>query len=546
MRRLSALLNASKARAFDDRGSAMASVIGLLAVSMVITTVIVAATVQSYLYTADARASVQSQAAADAGIDATFATLKNGTCSNLGVHSPSTGPAYAADVFYQLTASGPWIPGCPTPGVAAIKVKVVSTGTAANDADDNAEAEAVYAWTAPRATGFTGGPAVYAYDAAGFGGSGRLISATGNADVMVKTGDVSCTGASTGADDLVVDGGKLTISGSCSVAGNVWASKALLVEGGTSVGGNAVAASITVPGSSWIGGSAWATGDVRIEGAATIGGDVTAQNLTLTGSAKAKRNAWVYNATTMDWSTNIAKNLTTKTFTGNNPSGNVSGTRTLVAKGPGPSAYPTPIKPTVPDWVDYDYKLADWVGYTEQVISGATCGVSQLNTAVANVAGRPVVIDARTCTNGISLGGVDKVSLGANTVIIAKKYDFGGSAGFTAGSDLKLWLITPDTVANKKPDCPAGANFAIGGAFTIPSRVSTMYYSPCLISLASGLNVTGQIFAGQAAINGAATLHYVPVGLPGVDLDTGSPAGGGSSPSGSVGDMEYYREVAAG
>lgn len=522
----------------------MASVIGLLAVTMVITTVVVAATVQSYLYTADARASVQSQAAADAGIDAAYAKVKAGTCS-LNTGDGGVGPAFASTVWYRTTTTGAWIPGCPTASSGAVQIKIESTGTSANDADERAKAEAVYNWTPPTATGFTGGPAVYAYDAAGFGGSGRLVSATGNADVMVKTGDVSCTGASTGADDLVVDGGKLTVSGSCNISGNVWASKALVVEGGTSVGGNAVAASITVPGSSSIGGGAWATGDMRLEGSGSVGGDVTANNLTLTGSARAKSNAWVYNATTMAWSTNIAKNLTTKTAALDNPSGNVSGTRKIESKGPGPSPYQTPKKPTVPDWVDYDYKLADWVGFTEYKMPAGSCGPAQLNAAIASMAGRKVVIDARLCTS-VSIGGADTVALAADTVIIANKYDLGGSGRFSSSADIKLWLITPDTVADKVPTCPSGASFAIGGAFVIPSRVSTMFYSPCLISLASGLNVTGQIFAGKASINGAATLHYVPVGLPGVDLDTGSPSGGGSTPAGTVGDQQYYREVAAG
>ena len=57
----------------DDRGNAMIAVVGLLAVTSMVTLTVTGATVDALGYTSLTRASVQSNAAAEAGVDAMLA-----------------------------------------------------------------------------------------------------------------------------------------------------------------------------------------------------------------------------------------------------------------------------------------------------------------------------------------------------------------------------------------------------------------------------------------------------------------------------------------
>jgi hypothetical protein len=46
-------------------------------------------------------------------------------------------------------------------------------------------------------------------------------------------------------------------------------------------------------------------------------------------------------------------------------------------------------------------------------------------------------------------------------------------------------------------------------------------YSPCKVIVASGITFRGQVFAGNVTVSDAASITYIAVGLPGVNLDTG-------------------------
>jgi hypothetical protein len=257
----------------------------------------------------------------------------------------------------------------------------------------------------------------------------------------------------------------------------------------------------------------------------TVNGNITAPALDLVGGT-VKGNAWAAGAAFIGEGTTIGGSLTAKS---SNKLNSAAGGTTIKAAGPGagPAAGPTPV---VPNWVDFNYNFSDWKGFQQKVISG-TCDWTQISEAAALLAGGPGIIDARTCTNALSISDWQKLPLVNDLAIIATSFNLGGSSGFTATSARKLWLIEPDTVADGKPTCPAGGYFTVGGAFTIPSNVRAMIYSPCLVSITSGIDWYGQVFSGQAVINGAATLNYAPLGLPGVNLSEGTvtvPGGAGA------------------
>jgi Tfp pilus assembly protein PilX/cytoskeletal protein CcmA (bactofilin family) len=533
----------------NERGAALSAVVGLMAVGVVLTAVVASSVITAQGVTTSVRAGVQSQAAAEAGVAAARNGLVSGTCaSTAGRYASVAGavPEYVATIWTKV--SGSWTRGCPAN--TSVEARILSSGYASSPgvdgqtARDQTNIEVVLTTipasttTAPttptEVTLVASGPAVYAYNAGGFGGAGKLVSIDGSSpSVLVKTGDVVCSGGSAAQADWVIDGGAFTVNGSCNITGTVWVDKGLTVSGGPSIGGSAVAASINVSGSSKINGSAWATGDVILNGGGTqVGVNVTAGgNLTIGGSAAVKNNTWVQLHTSLDWGTNIAGNAVSRTLSVPQwSSGLVSGSITTTSpNSPGSSPYAAPARPVVADWVDFTYAKSDWVGFTEFVVpAGTNCDYAKLTAIVTGFAGNPGVIDARNCTNTIEVSSYQKLALTNDLAIIANKFNLGGSGGFSSSVDRRLWLINPDTTANKAPTCGANQSFQVGGGFTFDSKLDVMMYSPCRINVGSSTVFTGQVFAGQAVIDGGSQIKFAPVGLPGWNLTTGASTTGGS------------------
>jgi cytoskeletal protein CcmA (bactofilin family) len=522
-------------RLADDQGLAMAAVIGIMAVGVLLTTFVASSVVAGMGQTTATRADVQSQASADAGIAAARAGVMAGTCvgSASSVYS-SANPQYTATV-YRLSGST-WVQGCPLTLVSTEKVRIVSKGTAAAKAvglvsrGDVSTVEVVLSGVVATTVAGTpatpggaplnpSGPAVYAFSSSNFGGSGALHGA--NADVMIKTGNVVCNGASSGISDLVAAGGTLSIDASCKVAGNTWSSGRTNLSGAVAIGGNVVANGVTTNnGSAVISGSVWSTADVDLDGTNKVSGNVTAGSLLMDASARIQMDAWIYGGAVFTGGS-VGGKLTAKSQTG--ATGRV-GSMTVVPAGPGASPYATPSAPVVPAWVDFAYVKADWanLGFTEYVYP-VGCVTPNLSTALIAIGTTPGVIDARNCSSSVDVTGSTSITLNSDIAIIAKSFNFGNSGKFVTPTAHKLWIITPDTVANQQPTCVAGSSVTIDGAFAFDPDLTTMIYSPFLLHLGTSTNVIGQIYVGKAQIDGAANLTYLPVGLPGYNLDTGSP-----------------------
>jgi hypothetical protein len=524
----------------DESGSALVAVIGVFAVVAVVGLTLAAGTINAVSFTSGTRAAVQAQASAEAGIDVATAGLMRGQCP---ISSPA-GTNFTLAVSYSVQLTGElWSPGCPP--VAAQRVKVKSTGSAsANGVAGNASGnirrvEAIYA--APVAsTGIAKtGPAIYAYSSSGFTGSGRLLPVDGSApSVQVKTGPVICNGASIIPYNLVVAGGAVTISASCSVTGDVWATGAATLSGDVAVGGNVTARGLSLTGSSRIGGSAWSSGPTTLDSATRITGNLSGTTLNMTG-AWIRGNAWLSGAAVTTPESKIDGLLTARSLTGG---GTTSGGRNIIAAGPGPGPAPAPM-PVVPGWVDFDYQKTDWVGFVEKPVTG-NCDFSVLQDAATALASAPGIIDARGCTNVITVSDYQKLALGNDLVIVAKSFRLAGSSGFTASAPRNLWLITEDTVKDGLPTCPSGSEFTVGGAFTLSPEITTMVYSPCAVKITSGVSWRGQIYGGAATVDGSAEMRYISVGLPRVDLTTGvDQDNAGAASLSKIGERLLVRDV---
>ena len=628
----------------DDEGVALVAVIGLMAVGLLLSSLILGSVVNGVAFTSSTRAGVQSQASAEAGVAQALAGLRAGTCAaKSGVYQSAPGvfPQYKAVVWSQ-SSGGTWAPGCPQTGTLAIKI--LSDGTAqargagGQSGNDVSAVEAIFATTPTTITVPATGPAVYAYSSQGFGGGGQLLTLDGsNANIMVNTGSVICDGGAGLQGDVVILNGNLTLSNSCNVKGNIWVSGNVTVSGGLTVGGDIVAGgtlvhtssgtvggglyaggSVTVSGgglikkgitsggttsissrtvdgdvwsignvtlgsttiggnvtsggkvtptSSKIGKSVWANGDYVTNGGVKVGEGVSATLINLTNSGDTiGTTAWSSSSVQMTWSVKInnivAKSLTTGggTWTGgafidgtatatewttipgsirarvlNANNVTFQGGKTVLPNGPingstppSPPARPvTPTAPGVPTWVDFKYDLSQWSGYAVKTLSG-TCTFQQIMTAVDSFAAtsttpaRKGLLDARGCTNGFSLlNDQPRITLSDDLVIFANKFDIQTSTKFQSTVQHKLWLITPDEVANGVPNCPAGGSFYLGGGMSFQQTVDVMVYTPCAISISTSTPWRGQIFGSTVSVSGATQLTFVATGLPGVDLSTG-------------------------
>jgi hypothetical protein len=534
---------------FNDEGSALMAVLGVMAVALIVSVAVASATLSSIGFTDATRAGVQAQSAAEAGIDDTEAKLAKNPCSSLPYQS-FVEPKFTVQVFTLDGTDPVWRARCPSPATVSIKLKSTgkaqATGVGGNDTGDERVVEAIYLPAVSSAISDSG-PAVYAHSATGFGGSGTLLSVDGSKpSVLIRQGDVACAGGGFVTGDLVAADGKVTIGGSCSVSGSVWASKAVSIDGGGIVVGGNVTSRWTGTGNAMylkgvmVRGDAWAPGPMNLDWGSGVDGDATAPSLSLAGDVKGE--AWAAGAATFAGANKITGHLTAKST---NSASSALGGATIVAAGPGPgpAAGPTPF---VPNWVDFKYEKAKWVGFNEVPISGA-CDFAALQTAAATLASGPGIINALGCTNALAIAGSDKLNLGDDLAIIAKGFNLGGGGGFTSAADQDLWLITPDSVADAQPTCPGSAPavgpFTVDGGFTLASTVKVMVYSPCKVNINSGINWYGQVYSGSTTIDGDAKLSYVPVGLPGVNLSDGTVTAPASS--GALGDRTSIRDLGA-
>ena len=116
-----------------DAGNALAAVVGILAVTGIITATLLTATVHGSGFTSASRAAVQAQAAAEGGLD--YAKVTFASCNGAPITNPAgTQPVFTVTVSYRTRPAGAWTPACtpttPTVPVEATQIRLISTGSA--------------------------------------------------------------------------------------------------------------------------------------------------------------------------------------------------------------------------------------------------------------------------------------------------------------------------------------------------------------------------------------------------------------------------------
>jgi hypothetical protein len=530
----------------DDRGAALAAVIGLMATGLLLTALIGGAVVTAAGFTTSTRAGMQSQASAEAGIAAARAGLIAGTCgaqpllangAPVYVNPTGTDPVYEASIW-RAGAGGTWTPGCPVD--LTTQVRILSTGYAksvgvASDASDSTNLEAVLSAPSTSSQIVKNGPAVYAYNAGAFGNGGQLVSLDGSTpDVIVANGSMTCGNGFAATANLVVDNGTLTVDNSCAISGNTWVSgRAEMINQG-SIGGAVIADGVTMDNSASAG-RVWSTDDLTmLSSTVSIGGQAKATQLNYSGGTIAGQT-FVYGPLAI-----VKTTGNSSPFTG----GAVAQSATVVPKTWPSSAVqiknpvtPTfasdlPAKPVVPTWIDFGslpehYTSATWVGFTV-VDMGTDCDSSQVIAKIALLGGAPGVLDGRNCIGEFKMSNSATANVYNDLAIIAPRIHFDGGNTALVGQSgpHDLWLINPDGATTAgAPDTNLCVNdgsyvkIENGPSFT---DLTVMMYSPCPVLTVNNFTFTGQVFAGSSTLSNNTTLQYGAVGLPGYDLNTGA------------------------
>ena len=516
----------------DDRGQAMIAVIGLLAVTSVITLTITGATVQALGFTSMTRAGVEAQASADAGVEAMRAALSSDSCPGSGTLEwdygdvdPALTGAEASQAFFSATVasrpdpSATWVAGCPTGSAAEVRIQSVGYasdgGVNGSIGRDSAGVEAIHEWSTT-ATVEASGAAVFSYGAPTISNSIDLLSFNGSsANILVREGNILCSNSAYVEGDIVAANGNIQLDNTCSATGNVWASGTVSMTGNNDVGGDVIAVSS---------GTSTITHQASIGGAVRVGGTI---------------NTWGGNRCPgTNW----------------DPAGNACAVGLNTGANPVLYQQADLPMPVVPEWVDVDYVAQDWVNQGWQVVEyDGPCTIDNRTKRDDEVKAfseytNPTVIDARECSTFL-------ISKSANLTMTLKDHltfilpQNVKLENFTVRSDSiaarHIRFITPDTVPNQRPTTTGCGVFDMNNGNALTSPVSMLIYTPCTLSVNNRMDSTGQLYTGRGQFNNNSELTYIPIGIPGFDLGggTGGGGGGGSSTAGSLGELRDYRDI---
>jgi len=571
----------------EENGVAIIAVVGVMAVGLLMASLILSSLIGGVAFTSATRASVQSQAAADAGVAAARAGLqKAGDCTARGSQytpdTPIAGLDYRATVWIR-NGAGAWARGCPAS--TAAEVRVISNGSAAdggvagNNLGDKAHVETVFAVNpAP----IVEGPSASAVFTGSGGSVSSIIVSSGNGrpgDIHILKGDFDCNSGSVIDGSIIVADGNLKITNSCTITGSVKASGKVEISAAVSIAGDVVAAGgpVDITNSTIsVGGSVYAAGYANIHG--TVNGSVEATgyvNIQANGRIKQSVRAGGYFSIQGRVDGNVTTPSTVSTYV--KPSGlrvggalkigggittDMSGTDAakaawLVNNGwVGSIAFnqtgltgPTPqVAPTTSPWVDFEYDWADWSSAFQLKTWSGACEVGSWNASthdtykqLANLTS-PTVVDSRACSPLTFQTGT--LAIKTDIAFIGKAFTLGDMKISSAdGQPHKIWFLVPDgNPSHAGKDCTNGAGNITnwGSNSQIAAPIYALAYTPCTIALNNGMRWRGQLYSGAFTVSSGDSLVYMPIGIPGTDLSGGT-AIDPSAPPGGLGDITSNR-----
>lgn len=527
----------------SERGAALPMVLLVFVLSVALVSAFLISIVGASQVTSTTKASVQAQAAAEAGLASVVASLHNDPCTVPS--SARTGTLASSGWSFNVTSVEygdglSWGGNCDD----STMVRIVSEGR--QGATPETTVEAVYRYTpATPATNTQGGPSLIFTETVGnlshFFVDQDASEAQG--DFYARNGDVACWNNHTYTHSFYVLNGSFTNGQDCTIDGNVYAGGTVTLQG--KVLGNVLS---RATGQSVMHGTGRVYGNFATAGRLNLNGGRIDGNVTLGGTGESQINGLIGG--------NLRYRGTLKTSSGTVAS-HVSGTITQS------STTEVDQLPVVPPWNDVAPTLTNWTDahFTVVTVPAGQCSrwygwsTDPIWPTLSTVT-TPTVYDVRACSDGIStnsLTGADKsqrtLSMRTNLAFVVNAWDMSGMHIQSAdGAEHTAWFITPDgNPAAAGPQCTGGAkNSELKNASTVSDDIAVYMYTPCEVNFNGGVKFRGQVYAGRTVFNGGATLAFAPRSIPGYDFSEGGGGSGGTTPGPSaavLGNLVSQRNI---
>ncbi len=190
-----------------------------------------------------------------------------------------------------------------------------------------------------------------------------------------------------------------------------------------------------------------------------------------------------------------------------------------------------PPAPTVPDWTNFSYTKTDWtnIGFTEVVIPASQCTIDNntnnqvwINQVMASTT--PVVVNAMACAELLFSSSANlQLKTRADVAFFARSFGLENLTIDSATSAAhKMWFIVPGL----KPLVPiiclsVNGEIDINSGVKVKANIAAMLFTPnCIQNSATAWR--GQLYSGATNFGQNVSIEYVPIGLPGVNLETGT------------------------
>jgi hypothetical protein len=442
----------------EEDGVAMVIAMMVVFVVVLLSIVIFDLSIHNTQQAAYDRKRVTSVAAAESGVDRAwnlvqFTAPEDLPCTESASLGTAPGPAGYEITYTWYDASGDPMPctGTGRPSQEDLPASVLVTSVG-ETIDSVPRTMQAYMTLAPTFGGFDA--AIISVTNTIFNNNFTVTGGTSNdGDVYITDGDLTVTNSPTIYGNVYVPNGAVSMSNSSKIVGNLWANEGVDIKKPASVTGDLTSSTSTITG---------------VEG--VIGGDATA------GST-------------------IADTVI------------VGGTKYPNSpQGPPPShAFPLLCN----DAISGVCTALPWTGYTRTLVTTCTAAQAFLDAVPA---GDQLLWIPSGCTD-LAIGNNDVINFSDNLAIVtngkitmANRNDWNGQVG------KNLYFI-----ANYRSGliCSSGAYNISTGNNSNFLNASTMFYSPCTVTLNNQNDFTGQVFANTVTINNHFTLNATPVLVPG-------------------------------
>lgn len=487
-------------RSRDEEGQALVMVIGMMLIMGILLMIMISSAVFGVGFTSQTRASVQSRAAAEAGIDAAAVKIMNGECATFadsaGNFDQTAGvPAFAGKVYRQATEAAAFAAGCPLESDHAFRV--VSTGYAQLEGGlgfDNGDSETLEGlWIRPEQPprfdeAIRGDTGIY------FNSNTIVVAPQVDGDLYTR-GDVTCASGMRVEGTVVAEGNMTWTGSNCIVKGDVYVQKNLVYPvapyGTPSVGGNVVVlgniasyASQASPNFQQVNAGQY----INVAGTVKAGGLIHAYC------------SYAGHATNTNWTG----------FNGYVGPGQCPGGGTKVTMRvpgltmPEPAAFERFDKASEPwaSWTTKNWK--DAASHPGNTTNSGTCGSATSGGATMNITTNTRIDTTTACANGLILGdwGGLTINLSADLVVYVNKLSQNGNVKITSadGNMHSIFFVVPAPAAFTK--CPnPGSTIAdkitfSSGTWDQTAKSAVMFYTTEKINVGrSNFKLGGQLYS---------------------------------------------------